>query len=41
MFDYKLSLEEYKPVKGKRGTIGIPMGLNMYELLPFGSILYL
>lgn len=37
LFDYKLSLlEEYKkPVKGKRGQIGIPMGLNMYELLPF------
>ncbi len=36
IFDYKLSLlQEYKPVKGKRGRIGIPMGLNMYELLPF------
>lgn len=41
MFDYKLSLlEEYKPVKGKRGTIGIPMGLNMYELLPFWHTLF-
>lgn len=36
IFDYKLSLlAEYKAVKGKRGTIGIPMGLNMYEMLPF------
>ncbi|WP_262430555.1 acyl-CoA dehydratase activase-related protein [Paratissierella segnis] len=36
MFDYKLSLlSEYKPQKGKRGKIGIPMSLNMYELLPF------
>lgn len=36
MFDYKLSLlEEYKPVKGVRGRIGIPLVLNMYELLPF------
>ncbi len=36
LFDYKLSLlEEYKGVKGKRGQIGIPLGLNMYELLPF------
>ncbi len=36
IFDYKLSLlQGYKPVKGKRGQIGIPMGLNMYEMLPF------
>ncbi len=36
IFDYKLSLlQTYKPVKGKRGQIGIPMGLNMYEMLPF------
>lgn len=36
LFDYKLSLlQEYKPIKGKRGQIGIPMGLNMYEMLPF------
>jgi predicted CoA-substrate-specific enzyme activase len=41
MFDYKLSLlEEYKPVKGRRGRIGIPMGLNMYELLPFWHTLF-
>lgn len=41
LFDYKLSLlEEYKPVKGRRGQIGIPMGLNMYELLPFWHKLF-
>ena len=25
----------YKPVPGKRGKIGIPLCLNMWELLPF------
>lgn len=36
MFDYKRELlAEYKPVKGTRQTIGLPMGLNMFELLPF------
>lgn len=36
MYEYKLKvLREYKPVKGSRGKIGIPMGLNMFELLPF------
>ena len=25
----------YKPIAGKRGKIGIPLGLNMYENLPF------
>ncbi len=36
IFSYKLELlSQYKPVEGRRGTIGIPMGLNMYELLPF------
>jgi predicted CoA-substrate-specific enzyme activase len=28
-------LQSYKPVPGTRGKIGLPMGLNMYELLPF------
>ena len=28
-------LQSYKPKEGKRGKIGIPMGLNMFELLPF------
>ena len=36
LYDYKLQLfKEYKPCTGKRGTIGIPMGLNMFELYPF------
>lgn len=37
MYAYKLSLlEQYKSYEGSRDeTIGIPMGLNMYELLPF------
>ncbi len=37
IYEYKLNLlEKYKSFKGSRKeTIGIPMGLNMYELLPF------
>ena len=36
LFDYKYKkLCSYKPVPGKRGKIGIPMGLNMYEDFPF------
>ncbi len=36
IYDYKLKLlKEFTPGEAKRGTIGIPMGLNMYELLPF------
>lgn len=36
LYDYKLELlKSYQPVKGRRGKIGIPMALNMYELLPF------
>lgn len=36
MYEYKLSLiDAYKPVEGLRGKLGIPMGLNMYELYPF------
>ncbi len=36
MYEYKLSLlNEYKPVEGLRGKLGIPMGLNMFELYPF------
>ncbi len=36
MYDYKLSLlQSYKPQEGSRGKIGLPMGLNMYEMLPF------
>ena len=37
IYDYKRSLlESYKPKDSKRNiTIGLPMALNMYELLPF------
>ncbi len=36
IYSYKLELlDSYKPVPGTRGRIGIPMGLNMYEMLPF------
>jgi predicted CoA-substrate-specific enzyme activase len=36
MYDFKLeTLLSYRPVAGKRGKLGLPMGLNMYELLPF------
>ena len=36
MYDYKLQLlQSYKPQEGARGKIGMPMGLNMYEMLPF------
>ncbi len=36
MYDYKLGLlQSYEPKEGKRGKIGLPMGLNMYEMLPF------
>ncbi len=36
LYAYKLKLlRSYLPAMGPRGKIGIPMGLNMYELLPF------
>ncbi len=36
LFEYKRQLlQSYRPVKGTRGTVGIPMGLNFYENLPF------
>lgn len=28
-------LQSYQPMDGPRGTVGLPMGLNLYELLPF------
>lgn len=45
LYDYKLNLlSEYRKYdlteKASRGTIGIPMGLNMYELLPFWHTLF-
>ncbi len=36
LYDYKRELlEQYQPQEGFRGKIGIPMGLNLFELLPF------
>lgn len=36
MYEYKIQLlDSYKPVEGVRGKLGIPMGLNMFELYPF------
>ncbi len=36
IYDYKRELlKSYKPISGKRGKIGLPLALNMYELLPF------
>ncbi len=37
IYQYKLEqLQSYKPMEGaKRGKIGIPLGLNMFEMLPF------
>lgn len=45
LYDYKLKLlDEYRhsniPADTAKGTIGIPMGLNMYELLPFWYTLF-
>lgn len=36
LYEYiRNELEKYVPIKGSRGKIGIPLVLNMYELLPF------
>ena len=36
LYHYKRKLlAAYPPVEGSRGTIAIPMGLNMFELFPF------
>lgn len=36
IYSYKLQLlQEYQPKQGNRGKIGLPFGLNMFELLPF------
>ncbi len=41
IYDFKIKLlKEYQPVAGERGKIGIPMGLNMFELLPFWHTLF-
>ena len=41
LFEYKRRLlQSYRPVKGTRGTVGIPMGLNFYENLPFWNAFF-
>jgi len=36
IYEYKLDLlKNYVPIKGRRGRVGLPMALNMFELLPF------
>lgn len=36
IYEYKLDLlKNYIPIKGRRGKIGLPMALNMFELIPF------
>ncbi len=36
MYETKLkTLLNYTPIPGPRGKIGLPMGMNMYEMLPF------
>ena len=36
IYSYKLGLlQSYQPIPGTRGKIGMPFGLNLYELLPF------
>lgn len=36
LYEYKLGLlSAYKPKAAARGVIGLPMGLNMYEMYPF------
>ncbi len=41
LYDYKQSLlDAYQPAEGPRGKIGLPMGLNFYETLPFWHTLF-
>ena len=43
LYEYKNRLlDEYRDVKPEKGktTIGLPMGLNMYEMLPFWSTFF-
>ncbi len=36
IYEYKRQLlKDLKPLEGKRGKIGLPMALNMYEMYPF------
>lgn len=41
IYEYKRQLlSSYKPIKGTKGSIGLPLGLNFYELLPFWHKLF-
>lgn len=41
IYDYKLELlNSYAPVPGPRGKIGMPMGLNFFETLPFWHTMF-
>ena len=41
LYEYKLNLLESLPRgNGSRGTIGLPMALNMYEMYPFWNALF-
>ena len=41
LYEYKLAkLAAYPEGEGERGVIGLPMGLNMYEMYPFWSTLF-
>ncbi len=41
LYEYKLKkLAEYPEGAGDRGVIGLPMGLNMYEMYPFWNTLF-
>ncbi len=36
MYAFKIeTLLQYKPIPGPRGKIGLPLGMNLYEMLPF------
>ncbi len=41
LYEYKLKkLAEFPEGEGSRGVIGLPMGLNMYEMYPFWNTLF-
>ena len=41
LYEYKLQkLSEFPEGEGTRGVIGLPMGLNMYEMYPFWNTLF-
>ncbi|MBR6514642.1 MAG: 2-hydroxyacyl-CoA dehydratase [Clostridia bacterium] len=41
LYEYKLKkLASFPEGKGTKGTVGLPMGLNMYEMYPFWNTLF-